>query len=154
MGNSGGGRTGAGEDPPALLGLPEKSWPHSVPGSSFQSWSPFGPQIRARFLHNLFSDWKAWSGDLLEWLKSMVMCARQLRSGGHKGPHKMATILAFSNGSFQPGHTPSFPTAAPAGLRSCLSFMSIFSTKTQPPGLDNGMLAGGCPGNQKQPLVK
>lgn len=139
VGNSVGGRTGAGEEPPALLGLPEKSWPHSVPGSSFQSWSPFGPQIRARSLHNLFLDWKAWSGDLLERLKSMVMRARQLRSGGHKGPHKMATILAFSNGSFQPGHTQPSPQQPQLDSDPVFPSCPYYSMKTQPSGLDNGM---------------
>lgn len=38
----------------SILCLPETSWSPSAPGSSFQGWSPFGPQIRASSLHDLF----------------------------------------------------------------------------------------------------
>lgn len=53
----------AGEEQPA-----ETSGSRSAPGSSLQSWSPFGPQIRASSLHNLFWGWKPKAGDPLEWL--------------------------------------------------------------------------------------
>lgn len=64
----------------------------------------------------------------------MVMRAQQLRSGGYKGPHKMATILAFSNGSFQQD------TPLPSLQQPQLEADPVFpSRKTQPSGLDNGM---------------
>lgn len=56
---------GLGKNGQALLGLPETSWLHSAPESSFQSWSTFGPQIRASSLH---SSWTRKPRDFLDWL--------------------------------------------------------------------------------------
>lgn len=114
---------GAGEE---LLGLPEKSWPPSVPGSSFQGWSPFGPQIRASSLHNLFLGWRSYSGDLLEWLKSMVMQTQQLKYGDYNGHHRWLPPHLFKR-QFTARHAPSFP------------LMHIPQAETQPPGFDSGM---------------
>lgn len=58
----------------------------------------------------------------------MVMETQQLKYGDYNGPHKTATVLTFSKGNFQPGHTPSFPTATPSGLRACVSLMSVLLT--------------------------
>lgn len=108
-------------------------------GQVFRAGVTFGPQIRARSLHDLSLDWKAQSGGLLEWLKSMVMRAQQLRSGGYKGPHKMATILAFSNGSFQQDTPLPSPQQPQLDADPVFPSCPYYSRKTQPSGLDNGM---------------
>lgn len=66
---------------------------------------------------------------------------QQLKYGDYNGSHKMAVVLTFSKGDFQPGHTLSFPPATPAGLRSCVSLVSIsFKPKPSPLGLTMGRI--------------
>lgn len=71
----------------------------------------------------------------------MVMETRQLKYSDYNRPHKMATILTLSKGGFQPGHTPSFPTATPAGFRSHISLVStLLKPKLSPLGLTMGRI--------------
>lgn len=65
----------------------------------------------------------------------MVMETQQLKYGDYNGPHKMATVLTFSKGDFQPGHTPSFPKQHQLDLDPVFPSCPYYSH--QNPGFDN-----------------